>query len=289
MHPTSIAPPADDALRARLHGLWSAVAGGWGAHADYVDERASELSAAMLDAADLRPGARVLELACGPGGLGLAAARRVGPDGQVLVSDVAPEMVAIAAARAKEAGLANVAAKVLDLERIAEPDAAHDAVLCREGLMFVPDPAAAAAEIARVLRPGGRAAIAVWAARERNPWLGVVLDAVTAHVGRPVPPPGVPGPFSLADPGALGDLLERAGLAEVAVTEVPVPLRARSFDEWWARTVALAGPLAGILAAMGPDDRAAIRNRAQAAVAPYTASAGLVLPGVTLLASAVRP
>ena len=288
MHPTSIAPPADDALRAGLHGLWSAVAGGWAAHADYVDERAGELTAAMLAAADLRPGARVLELACGPGGLGLAAAHRVGPDGQVLVSDIAPEMVAIAAARAEEAGLANVAAKVLDLEHIAEPDAAQDAVLCREGLMFVPDPAAAAAEIARVLRPGGRAAIAVWGARERNPWLGVVLDAVTAHIGAPVPPPGVPGPFSLADPGGLRALLEGAGLTGVAVTDVAVPLRAGSFDEWWVRTVALAGPLAGILAAMGPDDRAAIRDRAQAAVPPYSTSAGLVLPGVSLLATAVR-
>jgi len=289
MHPTSIAPPADDALRARLHGLWSAVSGGWAEHADYVDERAGELSAAMLDAAALRPGARVLELACGPGGLGLAAARRVAPDGVVVLSDVAPEMVATAARRAEEAGLRNVTAKVIDLERIAEPDAAHDAVLCREGLMFVPDPAAAAAEIARVLRPGGRAAIAVWAARERNPWLAVVLDAVTAHTGVPVPPPGVPGPFSLADPDALAALLEAAGLADVAVTEAAVPLRAGSFDEWWARTIALAGPLAGVLAAMGADDRAAIRDRARAAVTPYTTSAGLVVPGVSLLATAVRP
>jgi SAM-dependent methyltransferase len=257
MHATSIAPPADDALRARLHGLWSAVAGGWAAPADYVDECAGE--------------------------------RRVAPDGAVLLSDVAPEMVAIAAGRAEAAGLENVAAKVLDLERILEPDATHDAVLCREGLMFVADPAAAAGEIARVLRPGARAAIAVWAARERNPWLGVVLDAVTAHTGVPVPPPGVPGPFSLADAGALRALLEGAGFAGIALTEVQVPLRAGSFDEWWARTVALAGPLAGILAAMGPDDRAAIRDRARAAVTAYASPVGLALPGVSLLATAVRP
>jgi SAM-dependent methyltransferase len=116
---------------------------------------------------------------------------------------------------------------VRDLEAIDEPDGAYDVVLCREGLMFVPDPARAAAEIARVLRPGGRAAIAVWAARERNPWLGLVLDAVTEQTGTPVPPPGVPGPFSLADPDGLVRLLSDAGLADITLDEIPVPLRAR--------------------------------------------------------------
>lgn len=105
----------------------------------------------------------MLELACGAGGLGIAAAER---GHEVVLSDVAPEMTAIAAGRAS--GLP-VSTLVLDLDRIDQPDGSFDAVLCREGLMFAADHAGAAREIARVLAPGGRVAIAVWAARERNP------------------------------------------------------------------------------------------------------------------------
>src|SRR4051812_2157797 len=220
METTSMVDQAD-ALRERLHGMWSAVAPSWDEHADYVDRRGAELAEAMLDLADPRPGERVLELACGPGGLGLAAAERVGPDGVVVLSDVAPEMTRIAAARA--GALGNVSACDLDLERIAQPHASYDVVLCREGLMFATDPAAAAREIRRVLRPGGRTAIAVWGPRERNPWLSLVLDSVGAELGSPMPPPGIPGPFSLDDAEELDALISGAGLTCVSVSEIPVP------------------------------------------------------------------
>jgi SAM-dependent methyltransferase len=278
-----------DALRARLAGMWGAVAAGWAQHADYADARGAQSADRMLELADVRPGDRVLELACGPGGLGLAAAERVGRTGEVVFTDVAEAMTAIAAARAAERGLANVSARVLDLERIDEPDSSYDVVLCREGLMFAVDPAAASAAIARVLRPGGRVAVAVWGPRERNPWLGLVMDAVSAQIGTPVPPPGVPGPFALGDAGRLRGLLADAGLADVQVGELPMPLRAASFDEWWTRTSALAGPLPAILASMPAAAVRAVRACAREAVRPYaTASGGLDFPGVTLIAAGRR-
>jgi SAM-dependent methyltransferase len=279
-----------DALRARLTGMWGTVAAGWAQHADYADARGAQSADRMLDLADVRPGDRVLELACGPGGLGLAAADRVGPTGEVVLTDVAEAMTAIAASRAAERGLTNVSTRVLDLEHIDEPDGSCDVVLCREGLMFAVDPAASSAAIARVLRPGGRVAVAVWGPRERNPWLGLVMDAVSTQIGSPVPPPGVPGPFALGDAGRLRGLLADAGLADVQVGELPVPLRAASFDEWWTRTLALAGPLPAILAAMPAAGVRALRERAREAVRPYeTAAGGMDFPGVTLLASGRRP
>jgi enediyne biosynthesis protein CalE5 len=283
----SIVEEVDD-RRAQLHGMWAAVAPAWGEHAQYADERGAVVAERMLELSLPQPGERVLELACGPGGLGLAAAERVAPGGEVVLSDVVAEMTAIAAARADALGLGNVTTRQLDLERIEQPDSSYDVVLCREGLMFALDPARAAREIRRVLRPGGRFAIAVWGPRERNPWLGIVLDAVSAQFGRPVPPPGIPGPFSLEDSDRLAGLLSDAELVDVTVSELPVPLRAGSFEEWWARTSALAGPLAKLLASLPADAAQALRARAREAVAPYETPDGLELLGVSLLATGRR-
>ena len=102
--------------------------------------------------------------------------------------------------------------RAADAEALGEPDGAFDVALSRMGLMLLPDPARAAAELARVLRAGGRAAVAVWGSRAANPWLGVLLDAVGAELGVEVPPPGVPGPFSLADPVRTAGAPARRGL-----------------------------------------------------------------------------
>jgi SAM-dependent methyltransferase len=280
---TTITDDGRSELRQRLHAMWTAVAPGWAEHAGYADARGTEVAERMLDLTATSPGDRVLELACGPGGLGLAAAAR---GAEVVLSDVAPEMVAIGAARAD--GLPNVSARVLDVEAIDEPDEAYDVVLCREGLMFATDPARAAAELRRVLRPGGRASIAVWGPREQNPWLGMVFDAVSAQTGEPVPPPGVPGPFSLGDADALAGLLEGAGLADVTVEELPVPLRAGSFEEWWTRTTALAGPLSALLARLPEPAKDALKGRVREATRAYESPAGIELPGLSLIAYARR-
>ncbi len=278
-------PDAEREMRAHIHGMWASVAPSWGQHAAFVERRGAQVTERMLALTSPQPGERVLELACGAGGMGLAAAPLVAPGGDVVLSDVAAEMTAIAAARAADLGIDNVRTRELDLEDIAEPDARFDVVLCRDGLMFAVDPARAAGEIARVLAPGGRVAIAVWGPRVRNPWLGLVLDAVGEQLGRPIPPPGVPGPFALDDAGRLGDLLAAAGLADVIVDELPVPLRAPSFEDWWARTSALAGPLSNVLSSLPEPALVALEARVRAAVTPYETAEGLEFPGVALLAS----
>jgi SAM-dependent methyltransferase len=237
----------------------------------------------MLAAADLSPGQRVLELACGPGGVGLAAAAAVGIAGAVVLSDIAPEMTAVAARRSRALGLANVTTRELDLEWIDFPDASFDAIVCRDGLMFVPDPETAAREALRVLRPDGRAVFAVWGPRERNPWLSILLDAVAAQLGFEVPPPGVPGPFSLDAPDALDALLARAGFTAITIREVPIPMSAGSVDEWWTVIPALAGPLAQLLATLPADVVAAIRTDAEIALAGFATPDGYELPGISIV------
>jgi SAM-dependent methyltransferase len=204
----------------------------------------------------------------------------------VVLSDVAPAMTAIAADRAAVLGLDAVRTMVLDLERIDQPDGRYDVVLCRDGLQLASEPGSATREIHRVLRPGGRTALVTWGPQERNPWLGVLFDAISAEIGVPVPPPGIPGPFSLPSADRLRELL--SGFADVSVTELSVPLQTPSFDDWWSRTTALTGPLAKRLAAMSDDAVAAIRARAAAAAAPYKSEAGLEFPGLALLAAGHR-
>jgi ubiquinone/menaquinone biosynthesis C-methylase UbiE len=272
--------------------MWASVADRWDEHADDVEVRARPLTEAILAAADVRGGERVLELACGPGGAGLAVATKLaalGGAGEVVLTDVVPEMTAIAARRVATSGLTNVSTAIRDLEAIDEPDASFDVVVCREGLMFAVEPESAAAEMRRVLRPGGRAVVSVWGERARNPWLGLVLDAVSDEVGMPIPPPGIPGPFALGADDRLGEVLAAGGFGSVDVTEVELPLVASGFGQWWQRTTAVAGPVAGIIAGLPEERRSRLEAAVRTAVEAHTAADGsLCLPGVVLLARAVR-
>jgi ubiquinone/menaquinone biosynthesis C-methylase UbiE len=182
--------------------MWDSVAPGWESNAEFVDGHLAAATDLLLEGLGVGPGDEVLELACGPGGAGLAAAELVGPDGRVVLADVAAAMVDVAARRA--AGLVQIETMVCDQAAIAAPGVSFDAALTRHGLMFATDPAAAVAEAVRVLRPGGRYGAITWGPRESNPWLGIILDSVGEQFGVAFPPPGVAGPFSLDEPEKLG-------------------------------------------------------------------------------------
>jgi SAM-dependent methyltransferase len=196
-------------------------------------------------------------------------------------------MLAVAARRADDLGLTNVSTRRLDLEQIAEPTASYDVVLCREGLMFAGDPVRAAADIRRVLRPGGRVAVSVWGAREANPWLGVLGRSVGAELAQPAPPPG-PNPFSLSDPERLRTVLVQGGFQEVSVQAVAVPRRLATFDVWWEWVMALA-PMARAVAALPAETVSRIRVRAGEEMARYETADGLEIPGLALIASGRSP
>ncbi len=269
--------------------MWDSVAPGWEANAAFVDEHLGLATAVLLDAAAIDAGGSVLELACGPGGAGLAAADRVGPSGTVVLSDDAGAMVEVAARRAD--GRPQVRTAVFDQTDIQAEDGCFDAVIIRHGLMFVEDPAAAVREAARVLRPGGRYAAMTWGPREQNPWLGLALDAVGEQFGVPFPPPSVRGPFSLEDPSLLAASLRDGGLEDVRVEAIAAPMRAAGLQAWWDQVVELAGPLALALAAMEPEVREEIAGRALSAGATASDREGddIVLAATVLVGSGRKP
>jgi ubiquinone/menaquinone biosynthesis C-methylase UbiE len=271
---------------------WSEAAASWARAAEEEETGASgEATRWMLGAAELRPGQRVLELACGAGRVGLQAASRVGPDGTVLCSDFSPAMVDAVAERVERLGVPNVSTRVLNAEQLDLPDDERfDAVLCRFGYMLMADPGQALRESERVLRPEGRLVAAVWGSGEENPWLSLILSAVMEHLGAPPPEPGAPGPFSLGDRERLRALVEAAELAGVEIAEIETKQPYASIEAWWEEILEVSGPLAAMLKAMPEADRESIRAAVLAAGESFIAADGsAVFPASILAAKARKP
>src|SRR5919198_6190853 len=197
---------------------WERAAPGWKATRDNFQHIVEPVSRWMVDAIDPQPGQRVLEIAAGLGDTGLMAAERVGPEGSVVITDGTEGMVAAARERAEEVGATNVELRTMQAEWLDLPAAAGDGVLCRFGYMLLVDPEAALRETRRVLKPGGRVALAVWDALEHNPWMGVIREALERSGHAPAAVPEGPGPFSLGSADAVRELLEATGFDDVEVS-----------------------------------------------------------------------
>src|SRR3954464_221766 len=185
-----------EAYRAESRERWEAAAAGWAREREAFQRDAMPVSQWMLDAAHLQPGHTVLELAAGPGDTGLMAAELVAPDGKAIITDNSEGMLEAARARAKEVGATNVEIRAMEAEWIDLPTASIDAVLCRWGYMLLADPEAALRETRRVLRPGGRVALAAWDGPEENPWLALMGKVMIEHGLVEPEPPDTPGPFA---------------------------------------------------------------------------------------------
>jgi SAM-dependent methyltransferase len=268
---------------------WSAAARSWARAAEEEETGASgDATPWMLAAAELRPGKRVLELACGAGRVGLQAASLVGPDGTVLCSDFSQEMVDAVADRVERLGVPNVETRLLDAQQLELPDDEFDAVLCRFGYMLMADPVQALRESARVLRTDGKLALAVWGTAETNPWLWLIIEALIDRLDAPLPEPGAPGPFSLGEPARLRTVCEEAGLNDVEVEEISTEQAYDSLDAWWEEILEVSGPLAAMLKALPDEDREAIRAKARVGGEEFLGDHGRVVFPAKIIGAAAR-
>ncbi len=274
-----------DTLRSEMLERWERAAAGWGRRADQI--RQLSLSTWMIEQLALQPGQHVLELAAGPGDTGFLASELVRPGGELISSDASEAMLEIGRRRAEELGVANVEFKQLELEWIDLPTASQDAVLVRFGLMLVVDPAAALHEIRRVLRPGGRLAVAVWDGAEANPWATIPTRALI-ELGHSSPgDPGAPGMFALSDTEALSELIEDAGFVDVRIEALAAPRSAASVDAFIEETTDLSFMFATVYRDLPEPDQARVRERITEMLRPYTREDGSVeLPGSALAATA---
>ena len=271
----SVAPEAD----------WSAVARGWARLADRIEDVHDDVTDPMLDGVGPLGGRHVLELGSGPGTLAARLADLVGPGGSLVASDVAEGMVEVLRERVP----ARVDVRRIDAAAIPLPDASVDAVLFRMGLMLVREPERALAEIHRVLRPGGRVALAVWGDMGHNPWLTSVgmSAAMTGLVDGP--PIGAGGPFSLGDPADLERRVRDAGFDPVTVTVEDAVRRYASAEEHLEMVCALAPPLAVAIGSATAEQQQVLRRTVAEITAQYRDGDALLLPSRAVVCVATRP
>lgn len=266
---------------------WDEMAAGWERHRDFMWETTGHVGEWLAGHVDARPGDVILDLAGGPGDNGFLVSDTVGPDGKVIVTDLAPQMVELAARRAAAAGLTNVETMVLDGEDMTFEDDSIDGIICRWGYMLMQDPLAAVKESRRVLRPGRTLALSVWAGMQENPWVAVVgMTLMQQDIGPPADPHGPGGIFSLGDPGTLEKLLKDGGFEDVAIESMPVVWKHESIDAAWRFMSEVTGPIASAIKQLPPDGVDSLRSALETNLSSFKTGEGLELPGLTLNAVA---
>lgn len=227
---------------------WDNVAGGWAAWLDWTERNFSPLSEWFAEAAGWAPGMHVLDIACGAGYPALLGASRVRPGGRQVATDISPAMVLAASQAANATGLSNIEFLEMDAEDLRFDDQSFDAVTNAYGLMFCPDPQLAVNEAYRVLKTGGRFALATWAEPSNSPFFTVITSVAAPILSLAAPDPAAPGPFRLASATLLESMLRTAGFSRVHVKSCSATFECASAEEyvrlfsdfaWKARLAAL--------------------------------------------------
>lgn len=234
-------------FRAGQKQQWNKAATGWKKWSELIDETASSVSKRLVELAGVETGSRVLDVAAGYGEPSLTAANVAGPQGSVVATDIAAEMLAYGRERAAAAGLENiefVESAALDLDFPAE---SFDAALSRWGIIFDPDGEGAAAHVRGFLKPGARMAISSWGPPERVPMLAIAMKTAMQKLDVPPPPPGTPGPLSRPTPEALAGLLEGGGFTDVEVEETTLTFEYSSAEEFTTFVREIAPPVSAMI------------------------------------------
>ena len=278
--------------------VWDKAAEGWNSNAALIRVWLADATFAMLDAAGVSQGARVLDIAAGAGDQTLDVARRVGPQGYVLATDISPHIMALAQANARQAGMTQVDTQIADAQTLGVSlatsmgsAAAHfDAAVCRLGLMFCTRPLDALTGTHKALRPGGRLAALVFSQPQHNPCLAIMMSAALRAAGLPPRSPFEPGTLmSLGQPGLLAQLLHEAGFVDISVTPLAAPFCAPTVRHYVDFVRTSGSPIMEILASLPLATQDAVWRDIEAELAVFTAQAGWIGPNELLLCAAAVP
>ena len=271
--------PSADQIRDGQRATWARLSVGWEKWDSVIVDQLGPVGAAIVEHLGIAEDHQVLDIASGTGEPGLSIAR-LAPKGRVVLTDLAPEMLDVAARRGKAQGLTNIETKVCSADDLPFDDATFDSVSVRFGYMFFPDMATATAEFVRVLRPGGRLCSSVWVKPDENPWTSILMRAIATEVVLAPPDPSGPNMFRCAAPGHVSALYEAAGLRDIAEWDVAVELVTRSPAEYWEMMSEHVSLAAAALQQVDEPARGRIRASAIANVSAFERDGKTRVPGL---------
>jgi SAM-dependent methyltransferase len=280
--------PSADEIRAGQRAAWAGLSAGWEKWDSVIMDQLRPVGAAIIERLDITEDHQHLDVAAGTGEPGLSLAR-LAPRGRVVLTDLVPEMLDIAARRARAQGITNIETKVCSADDLPFDDATFDGVSVRFGYMFFPDMARATAEFARVLKPGGRLCSSVWVKPEENPWTAIAMQAVATEAVLAPSDPDRPNMFRCAAPGHVAALYEAAGLGDVAEWDVEVELVTRSPAEYWDMISEHVSLAVAALERVDEPARERIRATAMAKVSGYEKDGEVRVPGLARCIVGTRP
>lgn len=268
---------------------WNRVAPAWAKWDPMIDRNMTFINYRLVGDARIRAKQRTLDLGSGTGYPALLAAQAVGREGKVVGLDLAEEMLAVARKKAKALGLVNITFQSGDVTTLPFDPASFDAVTSRFCLMFLPDIPKAVGEIARVLKPGGYLAAAVWAAPDKNPFLSIPMNVLKGYLSLPPPDPSQPGIFRLAPPGELFRMTERAGLKGLTDEEFDGESFYGGADEYFESLLDMAAPLQPLFAKLSATQRAEAESEIKKGADRYRRNGEVALPMTIRIVTARKP
>ncbi len=268
---------------------WEDAAEAWHRWGPTLEEWLGQATELMLDDAGVGEGSHVLDVAAGAGGQTSVAARRVGPAGRVLATDISPTILTFAAQEAARAGLTNVETQELDGEDLDVPEGAFDAVISRLGLIYFPDQQRALLGMLRALRPGGRIGTVVYSTAANNEFFSIPVSIIRRRANLPPPAVGQPGPFSLGSPGVIEDVFRQAGFSEVRTRRVAAPLRLPTAADCVRFERESFGALHQMLSGLDEAGRAEAWEEIAEALTRFEGRDGFEGPCELIVASAAKP
>ena len=270
----------------RVIDQWSEAARYWEKHRAVIDRMFAPVAEALVEDACVRRGQAVLDVATGPGEPALSIARIVGPEGRVVGVDIIPAMIEFARQEAERRSLANASFRTAPADELPFEDGSFDAVVCRFGVMFFPEPLDGIREMLRVLRPGGTLALAVWHHARNNPFHTLLADIVERYVESPPLAPDAPDAFRFAQPGKLLGVACEAGVVEARERllrfsiDAPVDL-----EGYWSVRTEMSDKIRTKLARLERQQVDEIKRALFEAARGYLGPGGVSVPGEVLVVS----
>ncbi len=271
--------PSVEQIERAQRSTWARCSSGWDTWDQVISAQLAPVGAAIIGSLDIAEDQLHLDIAAGTGEPGLSIAQ-LAPQGRVVLTDLAPEMLAVAERRAVRQGVAHVQTTVCSAGDLPFEDSTFDSVSVRFGYMFFPDVAQATAELARVLRPGGRVCSSVWIRPEANPWTSIPMQAIAAEKELASPGPDQPSMFRCAAPGYISALYEAAGLRDVAEWDVDVVLTTDSAEQYWEVVSEHVSSAVEALGHLDPEARERIRDVVIAHARAYETNGTVQVAGV---------